>query len=167
MPSTLIRIAVGLLTFGLGVSATMFWIAFGTPEVKSLEAAPARTTACGMRPPMHLPTLDEPPPPPPPAPPSAVRRAPVSGGLLDGKAYSKPAPVYSSAAVAAGVSGRVRVRVLVDESGRVMTAEALSGDPLLREEAVQAAYQARFGPTLIEGVPVKVSGVISYNFVLP
>jgi TonB family protein len=92
--------------------------------------------------------------------------APISGGVLNGKAISKPQPAYPPIAKAARASGTVTVQILIDESGRVVSAHAVSGHPLLQEAAVQAAYQARFTPTLLSGQPVKVSGVITYNFVL-
>ena len=66
----------------------------------------------------------------------------------------------------APASGEVKVRILVDETGTVACACAMTGNPLLEEAAVQAAYRARFSPTLRKGVPVKVDGVISYHFVL-
>jgi len=43
----------------------------------------------------------------------------------------------------------------------------VSGHPLLRAAAVAAARGARFSPTKLSGQPVKVSGVITYNFVAP
>jgi periplasmic protein TonB len=104
---------------------------------------------------------DEPPPPPPPK-----RTAPISGGVLNGKAVSKPAPPYPAIAKAARAQGTVTVQILVDEDGRVISAKAVGGHPLLQQAAVQAARQARFTPTLLSGQPVKVSGVITYNFVL-
>jgi protein TonB len=55
--------------------------------------------------------------------------------------------------------------VLIDENGSVVSASAVSGHPLLRAAAVQAARGARFSPTKLSGQPVKVSGVITYNFV--
>jgi len=57
------------------------------------------------------------------------------------------------------------VQVLVDETGNVMSADPTSGHPLLLNAAVGAARHARFSPTLLSGQPVKVSGVLSYNFV--
>lgn len=89
----------------------------------------------------------------------------VSGGVLDGKAVSKPAPPYPALAKAARAAGVVTVQVTADESGHVVSAEAVSGHPLLREAAVQAARQARLSPTLLAGKPVKVSGVLTYEFV--
>jgi protein TonB len=113
----------------------------------------------------------EAPPPPPPAPkptptPEPKRTAPISGGVLNGKAISKPQPPYPPIAKAARASGTVTVQITVDESGRVVSASAVSGHPLLRAAAEGAARQARFSPTLLSGQPVKVTGVITYNFVL-
>jgi protein TonB len=107
---------------------------------------------------------DEAPPPPPPAPPKP--KTVVSGGVLNGKAISKPQPAYPAIAKAARAQGTVTVQILVDESGRVISASAVNGHPLLQAAAVAAARQARFSPTLLSGQPVKVSGVITYNFVL-
>jgi protein TonB len=110
---------------------------------------------------------DEPPPPPPPAPtPPPKPKTIVSGGVLNGKAISKPQPTYPPIAKAARAAGTVTVQIVVDESGRVISASAVSGHPLLQQAAVAAARQARFSPTLLSGQPVKVSGVITYNFVL-
>jgi protein TonB len=61
----------------------------------------------------------------------------------------------------------VSVQVTIDEEGNVISATALSGHPLLQAAAVAAARAARFAPTLLDGQPVKVTGVITYNFALP
>jgi len=103
-------------------------------------------------------------PPPPPPTPKPVPKT-VSGGVLNGKATSLPKPAYPPAAKAVRASGAVSVQVLIDESGRVVSASAVSGHPLLRAAAEGAARGARFSPTLLSGQPVKVSGVITYNFV--
>ena len=86
--------------------------------------------------------------------------------ILNGSAISKPAPPYPQIAKTARVSGVVAVQILIDEQGRVVSAQPTSGHPLLRQAATQAAYQARFSPTYLGEQPVKVSGVITYNFVL-
>jgi hypothetical protein len=59
----------------------------------------------------------------------------------------------------------VVVQVVIDESGKVSSAQAVSGNPLLTGAAVKAATAAKFSPTLLAGRPVKVNGVITYNFV--
>jgi protein TonB len=63
-------------------------------------------------------------------------------------------------------TGRVVVKVVVDESGNVISASAVSGHPLLQNAAAQAARQAKFTPVKLSGVPVKVAGTLTYNFVL-
>ena len=104
-------------------------------------------------------------PPPPEAPKPTPPRAPISGGVLNGKAISLPKPAYPPIARAAHASGTVVVQVLIDENGNVVSAHAVSGHPLLQGAAVGAARQARFSPTKLSGQPVKVTGVIQYNFV--
>lgn len=89
-----------------------------------------------------------------------------SGGVMNGQAISLPKPVYSAIAKSARAAGPVIVQVLIDETGKVISARATSGNQLLYNAASQAAYQARFKPTTLSGVPVKVSGIITYNFVL-
>jgi len=90
----------------------------------------------------------------------------VSGGVLNGKASSLPAPAYPAAAMAVKAEGTVSVQVSIDEEGSVISAAAVSGHPLLRAAAVEAAREAKFAPTQLEGKPVRVSGVLTYNFVL-
>jgi TonB family protein len=88
----------------------------------------------------------------------------ISGGVLNGKAISLPKPPYPAAARSVNASGSVSVQVLVNEKGEVVSANAVSGHPLLRPAAVQAARAARFSVTKLSGQPVKVSGVLTYNF---
>jgi TonB family protein len=88
----------------------------------------------------------------------------ISGGILNGKATSLPKPAYPPAARAVRASGAVNVQVQVDEKGNVTSASAVSGHPLLRSAAEQAAKQAKFSPTLLSGKAVKVSGILVYNF---
>ncbi|HEX8117578.1 MAG TPA: TonB family protein [Pyrinomonadaceae bacterium] len=90
----------------------------------------------------------------------------IEGDVLNGRAVSKPQPAYPLGAKAQGASGTVVVRIVVDESGKVIQAEALCGHPILARAAEEAARAARFTPTTLSGTPVKVSGVITYNFVL-
>jgi len=62
--------------------------------------------------------------------------------------------------------GVVEVSVVLDETGKVISASAINGPTILREAAVQAALKARFSPTKLSGQPVKVSGTINYKFAL-
>jgi len=91
----------------------------------------------------------------------------ISGGVLNGKAMNLPTPPYPSAAKAVRASGVVNVQITTDESGNVISVSAVSGHPLLRAAAEQAARNSTFAPTLLSGQPVKVTGVIVYNFTEP
>jgi TonB family protein len=87
------------------------------------------------------------------------------GNVLNGRAISLPRPSYPAEARAAGASGTVTVRVVIDETGKVVRACAISGPPLLIRESELAAYRAKFSPTKLSGMPVKVLGVITYKYV--
>lgn len=91
----------------------------------------------------------------------------ISGGVVNGKAQSLPKPAYPAAALAVRASGAVNVQVTIDEAGNVIEAAAVSGHPLLRAASVEAARQAKFSPTRLNGEPVKVTGVVVYNFIAP
>jgi Ca-activated chloride channel family protein len=103
------------------------------------------------------------PTPKPTAEPSAPK-APITGGVLNGKALSLPLPVYPEAARNARAYGLVSVEVTIDERGAVIAARAISGHQVLHASAIAAARRARFAPTKLSGQPVKVTGVINYNF---
>lgn len=90
----------------------------------------------------------------------------ISGGVLNGKATSLPKPAFPAAARAVNASGAVSVQVTIDENGDVASAAAVSGHPLLRRACEQAALAAKFAPTKLGGQPVKITGIIVYNFVL-
>lgn len=89
----------------------------------------------------------------------------INGGVLNGKATSLAKPVYPAAAWAVKAEGSISVQVVIDEEGNVASATAISGHPLLRQTAEQAALQSKFAPTKLGGQPVRVSGIITYNFV--
>ena len=97
---------------------------------------------------------------------SDVKGGSADGKVLNGSAESLPQPAYPPAAKAVRAQGTVAVMVVVDEQGKIVAAQVLSGHPLLRSTCLEAARSARFTPTRLEGKPVKVSGVINYNFSL-
>lgn len=133
-------------------------------------APPATATATPKQTPAPTPSPTQKPAPDtnaqtatqPPAP-----KKPLTGGVLNGKALDLPKPVYPPAAKSIGVGGTVIVEVLIDESGKVISAHAVSGPALLQSTAVQAARLAKFSPTKLSGQPVQVIGTITYSFVRP
>ncbi len=115
------------------------------------------------------PASDQPPsgpgaPPRPPSgdgPPLVIRK---SGALLQETAIRKVEPTYPPQAKAARISGSVVVEVMINEDGKVESARAVSGHPLLKGAAVDAAQGWKFKPTRLEGKTVKVIGTLTFNF---
>lgn len=107
-------------------------------------------------------------PPPPPAPSSdtldGAKTIRKSGGTLMGSAIKRVNPEYPPLAKAANVSGTVVVEITIDEQGVVSAARAVSGHPLLLDAAVTAARQWEFPPTTLAGEPVRIVGIIAFNF---
>lgn len=90
---------------------------------------------------------------------------PDANAILNGKALNLVRPAFPPAARAVRASGTVRVQVTIDENGKVISAHAVSGHPLLKAAAENAALQSTFSQTRLSGVPVKVTGIIVYNFI--
>jgi TonB family protein len=89
-----------------------------------------------------------------------------SGVALEQEATKKIEPVFPPIAKAARASGEVKVEVTIDKAGKVISARVLSGHPLLRDAALTAARQWEFKPTIVSGKPAKVSGILTFKFVL-
>lgn len=98
------------------------------------------------------------------ATPSKGIAKPVEMGELNKKALTLPKAKYPEEARRLRVSGTVTVRVVVDENGKVISAKATDGPPPLRAAAEEAARLATFEPTIQDGITVKVSGVLTYEF---
>jgi protein TonB len=155
------------------------WLSFAFPgkeESSNFAATAPEPVSDGQRYTIKGETNFEPLPPPPdhrgpvnvaatPSTPPPNFPKQIAGGVLNGKAYELPKPPYPPAARAVRASGAVSVQVLIDESGEVFMARAVDGHPLLRSASVTAACGSRFSPTRLSGHPVKVSGIITYNFV--
>jgi len=90
--------------------------------------------------------------------------APSDLGVLNNLATDLPKPIYPAEAKKNHVSGQVQVKVFLDETGKIVSAEATFGPEALRAAAVEAAKRARFKPQLVNGVPAKVFGIITYDF---
>ena len=83
------------------------------------------------------------------------------------RALRLPKPAYPAIARAAGAEGEVEVQVLIDFEGEVVAASAISGHPLLQAASVKAARDSLFAPAKLDGKPVKVVGILKYNFMAP
>lgn len=89
----------------------------------------------------------------------------LSVSFLNGRALALPKPAYPAIARSAHASGTVAVQVMIDETGNVIAAHAVSGHPLLMAVSLAAAKEAKFTPPKFCGEPLRVTGVITYNFV--
>ncbi len=94
-------------------------------------------------------------------------RIPTSSGVSPGAATRKVWPVYPAIAKEIGASGDVQVQILISETGAVIEASAISGHPVLRKAAEDAARRWVFKPTELEGKPVKQPGILMFKFVKP
>ena len=88
----------------------------------------------------------------------------VPAGVINIKAIDLPEPDYPADAKAAGAGGAVILKVEVDESGSVLSTQTVSGHSLLRPAAEKAARNTKFEPLTFNGKPVKVSGILVFNF---
>lgn len=88
----------------------------------------------------------------------------ISGGVVNGKAIDLVVPVCPQEAKKIGLYGKVEVQVLINIDGKVLTAEAISGNPILRSSSIKAALKSSFVPIKIGGEFVRVSGIINYIF---
>jgi TonB family protein len=89
---------------------------------------------------------------------------PVEMGELNKKALSLPKPTYPEEARRLKASGKVTVKIVVDENGKVVSAIASDGPLPLRAAAEEAARLAAFEPVIQGGITVKVSGFLTYVF---
>ena len=88
---------------------------------------------------------------------------PIEVGVLNSKALSLPQPKLTEEAKKQKQSGKITVRVIVDEKGKVVSAIAMNGAAVLRKIAEEAARQATFAPTTQDGIIVRVTGELVYD----
>ena len=155
------------------------------PGIKALDVPPARSDsergAFNADPPAppggsprgggpggtgNTPVVNIPDAPPAPEPTPVTPKVLKISVVLNSRALELPAPTYPAIARQIKLRGSVTVQVLIDESGKVVSAKALSGHTVFIDAAESAARRARFSPTTINDQPVKVQGVITYNFVM-
>ena len=88
----------------------------------------------------------------------------VDAGVLMGRVKHLARPDYPAGARANRLSGAVPVSVLVDVDGKVIAASALGGHRMLQDSAIDAACRSSIEPVQLSGVPVQVTGVITFTF---
>src|SRR5882672_1964088 len=90
---------------------------------------------------------------PPEAKPMRIKMGPpiVASSLL---AYTQP--VYPQEAKDKKVQGTVRVHVIIGTDGKIKEANAISGDSLLTQPALDAVRRWTYRPTLLNGQAMEV-----------
>jgi len=101
-----------------------------------------------------------------PAKPSTSEGEPQDVGSLNGRATKRAVPRYPVLAKQSGASGLVRVHVVVDETGKVISIVRSEGPMLLRSAAEDAARQWIFSANSVDGKPSRVTGYIDFSFSL-
>lgn len=90
----------------------------------------------------------------------------VTEEVLKGSALVRVQPVYPQAAKQLRISGAVLIQVKIDEAGLVSEAKILCGPDIISEAALEAARKWTFKPTLLADKPIKVEGILTFNFTL-
>ncbi len=103
-------------------------------------------------------------PPPPQEKRKKAENIIVSTGVVNGKAVNLVKPAFPASAKSIQLRGQVTVQVLIDENGKVVSAQTIKGHQLFRDTAENAARKSTFTPTTLSGEKVKVRGLILYNF---
>jgi periplasmic protein TonB len=149
------------------------------PTQESQPTQPAQATQPDQPPPPPSPmSAPSAPPPPPPRTADSQDKSSAKAAkeesrqkrdkdeVVKGELIEAPQPIYPDEAKEQKIEGIVTVRIVIDEEGKVISAKVASGHQLLHGASKEAAFKARFKPTTVNGKPAKVSGAMTYNFVL-
>ena len=102
-----------------------------------------------------------------PAPMSGETRAPApsrTSQLRPAELVSRKDPVYPAIALRTRASGAVRVQAVIGVDGRIKSAQALSGSPLLQRAATDAVRQWVYKPSVLDGVVVESQTEVVLTF---
>ncbi len=105
--------------------------------------------------------------PPAPAGDYTPKRIIVDGNVQAANRIHKEEPLYPPVAQQARVQGTVRLKIIIDKEGHVVTVELVSGHPLLVAAAQEAVRQWTYKPTLLNGEPTEVQTRADVIFSLP
>jgi periplasmic protein TonB len=114
-------------------------------------------------------------PPPIPAPvvkpatseaPPVIQRFREGGRVSLGALLHKVEPQYPALAKTAHVSGTVELECVVGVDGHIQEVKVKSGNPLLIQAAVQAAWKWVYSPTKLNGTPIEIITNLTFSFKL-
>jgi len=90
----------------------------------------------------------------------------VGGNVQAAKIVNRVQPMYPNDAREAGITGTVRLHVILAKDGTVESLELVSGHPLLAQAAIDAVRQWVYQPTVLNGERVEVDTTIDVIFSL-
>ena len=128
----------------------------GAPRFDGIEIPGATEAPSNSR------SVTAPPPPPPGGDGTHILRVThISAAMLTHRVE----PAYPPLARQIGRSGRVELRAIIATDGSIQSLEAVAGDPLFYQSALEAVRQWRYTPTLLNGQQVQVDTYITviYN----
>ena len=73
-------------------------------------------------------------------------------------------PVYPSAAKTAHIEGDVIIRTNIDETGKVVGTQVISGPLALRQAALNALRQWKYAPATLNGKPTNTELEVTIRF---
>jgi periplasmic protein TonB len=98
--------------------------------------------------------------------PVAIPRLRAGGNVLLGAVLHKAEPQYPSLAKAAHISGTVELECVIGVDGHIQEVKVKSGNPLLIQAAVQAAWQWVYAPSKLNGTPIEIITNLTFTFKL-
>lgn len=98
------------------------------------------------------------------SPPPEEERKIVSIGIANGRTKALSRPEYPEALRASGLRGSISVSILIDETGKVISAGSFSGRSEFAAAGVKAACGAVFAPMTLKNEPAKMFGTLMFNF---
>jgi protein TonB len=88
-----------------------------------------------------------------------------TGGQVQGaRLVQRFPPTYPPLARQTRISGIVRVQAVIGKDGKVKTATAVSGPPMLRQAAVQAVQRWVYTPATLNGEKIEAETQVDINF---
>jgi TonB family protein len=99
------------------------------------------------------------------APAAAPQTVSVPASIMTGMVEHKVLPQYPKEAMIKGIQGDVVFKIVVDENGKIVHSEPVSGDPLLVAAAEDAIRNYRFRPYIVNGSPTRVESQLGFHFI--
>src|SRR5271156_4739751 len=103
---------------------------------------------------------------PAPAQTSPIRKILLAPAVIDGNVAHEVLPKYPVEALSSGIQGDVIFRIEIDETGKVILAVPVKGNPLLVASSIEALRDLRYHPYVIQSFTVRVDSETGFHFSL-